>query len=1062
MSPSTNPAKSAAPPRQVKTEEKHNEEEWREKRRHRNYLRPVAWLLGRQLLSSLKGTLLFTAYGSKLDARDWMRAEEFPFATPEAARKFLAGARKARGETPADAPPESGVSFSEIEAAADEWWRRQAEQAEGGGPAPERGEFWFDYISDTGDGMKATYSIAYLCTSDLWVRKPLAALQTEPFGSSRNGPAVGFVAGPDAPTEPSDEYPNADLNRAADALDASAHTALRRGQFLLVGGDATYHLSDYESLHTRFQTPFTWAHADVRRDRRLLKRGRRPLFGIPGNHDYYDQLDGFRRQFHHPVREDEGLPAGAERRLGSPQLMLPGFFRRQTASYVSLRLPFGWLLWGLDTEVGKLDERQRKFFRSVKVKDGRSVNEGATPDRLIVATSAPTTVFGKYADRDDEKSGKAFYQLGLPRPFLDPEDREAKDRDNRLAPHQCRLDLSGDIHHYARYWGRASGDDPRGHARRDDARQHPEQKDNYASVVSGLGGAFHHPTTTYAGEICEQVLYPPVEESRQAVAGKIFNPWRILLGGGVGVIGFVLAFLICFAALVAQSSRRAAADFPRSRAEEPVRYTIGASLPIASLVLIGLAFWPAERFYKKYRRQEEMQRETIPRTRKEGPDADGDGRAAGADAAADNVTQSGARQRFAEIISESIDVASGDYDEGGDQDCEWYEKLMRQFSIWVYLAVVPSVLALAGSILILAPYVGTRDNWFYGNSLMVLFTLLWAAAAAVMAVRYTDWLSEMAAKITLGWRHWVLVLLLAGPAALGVIAGFAVFGRGNNAADMFTDIMVTLVVAGLVVGLTLLGFSKFGEVKPADRRGKFRAFGLALGLFHAALQLLTPFLLVYLGTGLAWLASLVVLIAAQFAGLLVMRSRAYKLLPLVWLAAGSLMLAIPYAAFRLAPDAAAASSADAASQTFFCRYGVVMRWFGADAELRQLGAREQALREQALREPELRDSARRAQALPELPGVWGRLGVCLVAGLYGLLLSCVWIGWYFATALVCHGHNNEAGGASQIERFKQFIRFRLTADDLTGFVIAVDDPAEDGNRLRPRLVDVIHLTLKRR
>jgi hypothetical protein len=27
----------------------------------------------------------------------------------------------------------------------------------------------------------------------------------------------------------------------------------------------------------------------------------RPIFGIPGNHDYYDMLDGFRRQFREPT-----------------------------------------------------------------------------------------------------------------------------------------------------------------------------------------------------------------------------------------------------------------------------------------------------------------------------------------------------------------------------------------------------------------------------------------------------------------------------------------------------------------------------------------------------------------------------------------------------------------------------------------------------------------------------------------------------------------------------------------------------------------------------------------
>ena len=67
-------------------------------------------------------------------------------------------------------------------------------------------------------------------------------------------------------------------------------------------------MSDYASLHLRFQQPFSWAYEDLREDKGLpslknpnntaqnLKRFR-PIFGIPGNHDYYDMLDGFRRQF---------------------------------------------------------------------------------------------------------------------------------------------------------------------------------------------------------------------------------------------------------------------------------------------------------------------------------------------------------------------------------------------------------------------------------------------------------------------------------------------------------------------------------------------------------------------------------------------------------------------------------------------------------------------------------------------------------------------------------------------------------------------------------------------
>src|SRR5262245_27774214 len=140
-------------------------------------------------------------------------------------------------------------------------------------------EFWFDYAADTGDDQKAAYSLAYL-----WMQ---------------------------------------DLN-----LDGKK---LPRGQFLFVGGDTSYHIADYPTLTERFQTPFEWAYQDLITNN--VNVAQRPIFGIPGNHDYYDALDGFNRQFARPH-----TPEGRQDRQGmTPQLSLPGFERWQTASYVALK-----------------------------------------------------------------------------------------------------------------------------------------------------------------------------------------------------------------------------------------------------------------------------------------------------------------------------------------------------------------------------------------------------------------------------------------------------------------------------------------------------------------------------------------------------------------------------------------------------------------------------------------------------------------------------------------------------------------------------------------------------
>jgi len=93
---------------------------------------------------------------------------------------------------------------------------------------------------------------------------------------------------------------------------------------------------------------------------------------------------------------------------------------------------------------------------------------------------------------------------------------------------------------------------------------------------------------------------------------------------------------------------------------------------------------------------------------------------------------------------------------------------------------------------------------------------------------------------------------------------------------------------------------------------------------------------------------------------------------------------------------------------------------------------------------------------------WRGLAPSFVAGVAGAVMSCVWFGWYLAVCFTFNGHNNEVGSASRIEEFKQFIRFRLTEEGLTGYVIGVDRPQEDKRRqdLNPEIIDVFHLRVK--
>lgn len=403
-------------------------------RRARDFLGPVGWLLSRQLLVALKHIALSSAYGDKLDHRDWMRADIHSF-------------------TASDEEP-----------------------------------FWFDYIADCGDGQLPTYDIAYVALRDLQV---------------------------------SATTPNATVSFASSAVRGGI--TLPRGSFLFVGGDTAYHIADYPTLAERFWAPFRWACDEV-----PGQLARRPLFAIPGNHDHYDSLHGFNRQFRRSLGR-VGTNSRFDASIPARPLDIPAFERCQETSYVALSLPFDWWLWGLDTQPARgsfgLDFRQRHFFERVMAGTG-----GRPPKKLIIATPQPTTKFGK-RPRYSDKAVRPFSSLGLACPFLDRGNGEPP---SPLAEDCVRLDLAGDIHHYARYGGPARSDQPA----------------NYASVVSGLGGAFLHPSHTDFGEVRPQVLYPDKAHSRATVASRLFRPWTIWRGGLIWLVGGLVALVMTYAARV--------------------------------------------------------------------------------------------------------------------------------------------------------------------------------------------------------------------------------------------------------------------------------------------------------------------------------------------------------------------------------------------------------------------------------------------------------------------------------------------------------------------------------
>jgi Calcineurin-like phosphoesterase len=239
------------------------------------------------------------------------------------------------------------------------------------------GEYWFDYVADTGDGFDSVSTVA----------SQLAAEELELTDGARG------------------------------------RLRLPAGSLLVLGGDECYPVASKANYTDRMVGPF----------RAMLPWTDRPrtLVALPGNHDWYDGLVSFLRQF------CQGRWIG-------------GWKTEQTRSYFAVKLPQGWWLWGIDVALGDdIDQPQLAYF-----------HEMATllepDDSIILCWAMPSWV----------ESGPNNPEAYEPLEFFE----------RTVIPHRAmlRLSLSGDLHHYARYLGQ------------DGAGQ---QK-----ITAGGGGAYLYPT----------------------------------------------------------------------------------------------------------------------------------------------------------------------------------------------------------------------------------------------------------------------------------------------------------------------------------------------------------------------------------------------------------------------------------------------------------------------------------------------------------------------------------------------------------------------------------------
>jgi len=344
------------------------------------------------------------------------------------------------------------------------------------------GEVWIDFVSDTGDDVTVSEVIARVFSAEY------------------------EVDGDDG--EP---------------------LVLPRGDILFLGGDLAYPVATVLEMTRRLVEP--WNRVLEQR----MAGAPRVLLAVPGNHDWYDGLDGFSRlcqapcafedaaptsDAHHPQPEEHPVLAWAEAFARGDQvkkptaLALSGYFAVQRASYFRLPLAPGLDLFAVDRQLKRVDARQRAYFAV----------QGA-PARLVVVPD-PARAWGEVR----EHGAATLESLGI---------------DMKREP---TLLLAGDVHHYER-----------------------SREGRSTHVVAGGGGAFLHGSRIAGGAAYTVDAEFP---GRRA-------SWRMLLGVPIhcalGRAGWILPALFAVADAIALEEH----------ARGGLRASASVALVVSLLVALG-------------------------------------------------------------------------------------------------------------------------------------------------------------------------------------------------------------------------------------------------------------------------------------------------------------------------------------------------------------------------------------------------------------------------------------------------------------------------------------------
>ena len=320
-------------------------------------------------------------------------------------------------------------------------------------------DLWLDFVADTGDDVAVSRAVARLIFAEYELPDPAAE--------------GAFLSAP-------------------------------RGEILFFGGDTAYPVATAQEITNRVIVPFNQVLEA------LPPGPPRVLLGIPGNHDWYDGLDGFARMFRRTADDEEGVArpsvVGISQRMieryaewarqfvrggtiEKPKaLALTGYQPIQSASYFALPLTSRLHLYAVDRQLRNLDSRQVRYFDAWRARSADVSQLVMLPDPLF-AFGAPSP------------TGTAMV--------------EALNLDLESKRHFL---LTGDVHHYERIEHGAA-----------------------LHLTAGGGGAFLHPAPLVRKQrLRAEVEWPTVAQSKLLL---LQVPWKVMRGNSGFLPHFVLAVL---------------------------------------------------------------------------------------------------------------------------------------------------------------------------------------------------------------------------------------------------------------------------------------------------------------------------------------------------------------------------------------------------------------------------------------------------------------------------------------------------------------------------------------